>query len=83
MLQSVQFPCRFPILFQTCRYKGVSFYKFLLSREQDIDAFRRGHRTHRQSPAIEVYPPGFVSLSLAAWRNPKPKGGADSSPERN
>ena len=26
-------------LYQTCRYRGVSFLKFLLSRETDIDAF--------------------------------------------
>lgn len=67
-------------LFQTCRYKGVSFYKFLLSREQDIDAFRRKPRTIRQAPAIEVYPPGFVPYFLAARRNPKPKGEADTPP---
>ena len=68
-------------LFQTCRYKGVSFYKFLLSREQDIDAFRRRKRTVRQAPAIEVYPPGFVPYFLAARRNPKPKGQAESPPK--
>ena len=68
-------------LFQTCRYKGVSFYKFLLSREQDIDTFRRGPRTDRQVPAIEVYPPGFVPFSNAAWCNPKPKRGGDTPPQ--
>src|SRR5262249_57904885 len=67
-------------LFQTCRYKGVSFYRFLLSREQDIDAFCRGRRTIRQAPAIEVYPPGFVPSFLAARRNPKVRGEADSPP---
>jgi hypothetical protein len=68
-------------LFQTCRYKGVSFYKFLLSREQDIDAFRRAPRTIRRAPAIEVYPPGFVPCLFAAWRNPKARGEADSPPQ--
>jgi hypothetical protein len=68
-------------LFQTCRYKGVSFYKFLLSREQDIDAFRRTKRPVRQAPAIEVYPPGFVPFSNAAWCNPKPKRGGDTPPQ--
>ena len=68
-------------LFQTCRYKSVSFYKFLLSREQDIDAFRRGPRTIRQAPAIEVYPPGFVPYFLAARRTPKTKAPADSPPQ--
>jgi hypothetical protein len=68
-------------LFQTCRYKGVSFYKFLLSREHDIDAFRRAPRTIRQPPAIEVYPPGFVPFFPAARRNPKARGEADSPPQ--
>ena len=35
-------------LYQTCRYKGVSFLKFLLSRERDIHAFCAGKRTRRR-----------------------------------
>ncbi|MDB5311745.1 MAG: transposase [Gemmataceae bacterium] len=43
---------------QTCRYKGVSFLKFLLSRETDIDAFR-DHQSRRPAmPGVEVYPEG-------------------------
>jgi hypothetical protein len=50
---------------QTCHYKGVSFLKFLLSRERDVDAFcDRPHRK-RQSPTIEVYPKGFIPSHLA------------------
>jgi hypothetical protein len=43
---------------QTCRFRGVSFLRFLLSRVRDIDAFclRPGRR--RRSPLIEVYPKG-------------------------
>jgi predicted RecB family nuclease len=44
----------------TCHYKGVSFLKFLLSRERDIDAFCRRPRRRRRSPAIEIYPRGVV-----------------------
>jgi hypothetical protein len=44
----------------TCHYKGVSFLRFLLSRERDVDAFCHGPRRKRQSPAIEVYPSGVV-----------------------
>ena len=47
---------------QTCRYKGVSFLKFLLSRERDVDAFCQGRRS-RRSPGIEVYPKGVVCCS--------------------
>ena len=50
---------------QTCHYKGVSFLKFLLSRERDVDAFcERPHRK-RQSPTIEIYPKGFIPSHLA------------------
>ena len=47
-------------IYQTCKYKGVSFLKFLLSRETDIDAFREGGGK-RVSPAIELYPEGTAS----------------------
>jgi predicted RecB family nuclease len=57
---------------QTCHYKGVSFLKFLLSWERDIDAYcDRPHRK-RQSPAtIELYPKGFVPPHLTYWRRQK------------
>jgi hypothetical protein len=47
---------------QTCRYKGVSFLKFLLSRETDIDAFRDHQSRRRAAPAVEVYPEGVSQL---------------------
>src|SRR5262245_19066025 len=50
---------------QTCHYKGVSFLKFLLSRERDVDAFSDRPHRKRQSPTIEVYPKGFIPSHLA------------------
>src|SRR5262245_10827879 len=47
-------------LYQTCRYRGVSFLKFLLSRERDLDAFCQRPRRRRRLPPIEVYPKGVV-----------------------
>src|SRR4029077_13519750 len=44
---------------QTCKYRGVSFLKFLLSREEDVGAFRERRRKGDGPPAIEVYPDGF------------------------
>ena len=44
---------------QTCKYRGVSFLKFLLSREEDVAAFRERRRTGNEPPALEVYPDGF------------------------
>jgi hypothetical protein len=45
-------------IYQTCRYKGVSFLKFLLSGERDVDAFCDHPRRKRRRPLIEVYPKG-------------------------
>lgn len=45
---------------QTCKYKGISFLKFLLSRETDIDLFREG-RNNKAITAIELYPEGSES----------------------
>ncbi len=44
---------------QTCRYKGVSFLKFLVSGQRDIDFYSKG-KCPRRWPAIQVYPKGFI-----------------------
>jgi len=49
----------------TCRYKSVSFLKFLLSRKQDVDTFCQGRRRKRRRPAIEIYPKGVVRPDFA------------------
>jgi predicted RecB family nuclease len=47
---------------ETCRYKGISFLKFMLSRKKDIDAFRNRKKTHTpRTPTLQIYPKGFVS----------------------
>jgi predicted RecB family nuclease len=56
-------------LCHTCRYRGISFLKFLLSRERDIDAFASQGRARRRGSAIEVYPKGFVPPHLARLRD--------------
>lgn len=45
-------------IYQTCHYKGISFLKFLLSRERDVEAFCRGRLRRRRTSLIEVYPKG-------------------------
>jgi predicted RecB family nuclease len=47
-------------IYQTCKYKGVSFLKFLVSGETDIDVFSKG-RGERVLPVIELYPDGMES----------------------
>ena len=47
---------------ETCRYKGISFLKFMLSRKKDIDAFMNRKKTRtRRTPTLQIYPKGFVS----------------------
>lgn len=55
---------------QTCRYKGVSFLKFLLSREQDVDVFCKGKQQKREA-SIETYPEGFIPPHYKRWQTAK------------
>jgi uncharacterized protein (TIGR03067 family) len=55
-------------LYQTCRYRGISFLRFLLSRERDLDAFCRRPRRKRRSPLLEVYPKGVVPSGFGPLR---------------
>jgi predicted RecB family nuclease len=69
---------------QTCRYKGVSFLKFLLSRERDIDVFVKRRRP-RKRPLIEMYPKGFFPPHLAWLRDKavqKPARSKDEAVEK-
>src|SRR5262249_53162908 len=45
---------------QTCRFKGISFLKFLLSRERGVDAFCKKSSRKPRRPLLELYPPGFI-----------------------
>lgn len=47
---------------QTCKYKGINFWKFLSSRSQSFDDFSE-KRFRRQPTALEVYPEGVLLLS--------------------
>jgi hypothetical protein len=54
-------------LFQTCRYKAVNFWRFLLSRQKDIDAFAaRAWSPGRRD--LDLYPPGFEPPHLKKVR---------------
>ena len=51
-------------IYQTCRYLGVSFLKFLLSQERDVRAFCEHPRRKRRGPWLEVYPSGVTRPSF-------------------
>jgi predicted RecB family nuclease len=46
----------------TCQYKGVSFLKFMLSGEKDIDVFRAGGGRMTALPDVQLLPEGFNVL---------------------
>jgi len=47
---------------QTCKYKGVSFLKFLLSQERDIDVFCGRREQRWPDSRLEIYPRGFPAM---------------------
>ena len=55
-------------IYQTCRVRDISFLKFLLSRERDIDAFAAGKRQRQRAPRIELYPKGYLPPSIGSLR---------------
>jgi predicted RecB family nuclease len=55
-------------VYQSCRYKGVSFMKFLLSREPNLENFCAKKRGARLRPLIEVYPNDYFPPHFAHKR---------------
>lgn len=47
---------------QTCRYRGISFLRFLLSQQRDIDRFQDRGKIVYPKPSLQVYPEGFFSF---------------------
>jgi hypothetical protein len=62
-------------IYQSCRYKGVSFLRFLLSRDLDLEAFRARRTESGRRTLIEVYPEGFSPPHLARLRRQKSRPG--------
>ena len=56
-------------VYETCKYRGVSFLKFLLSREDDVETYCRRRRSkRRRPPGLEVYPKGFCRMYRSRTR---------------
>jgi len=49
---------------ETCRYKGVSFLHFLLSKARDVDMFCESKHRKRPSSILELYPKRFTHPHL-------------------
>jgi predicted RecB family nuclease len=56
---------------QTCRYKGVSFLHFLLSKSRDVDMFCERKHRKRPSSTLELYPKGFTHYHLDSVQHKK------------
>ena len=69
-------------LYQTCRVRDVSFLKFLLSGERDMDAFTTGKRRHRRAARIELYPKSYVPSSILSLRRGKTTSRAIRQPRK-
>jgi hypothetical protein len=63
-------------IYETCKYRGVSFLKFLLSREEDIEEYCRRGRQKKGPPDLEVYPEGFPRM----YPNKKKDQGTKAEP---
>jgi hypothetical protein len=50
-------------IYQTCKYRGISFLRFLLSRRRDIDRFHDSGHIKYSKPCLQVYPEGFYSFA--------------------
>lgn len=55
-------------IYQTCRVRDISFLKFLLSRECDVDAFAASKRRRQSASRIDLYPKGYLPSSILSLR---------------
>jgi hypothetical protein len=57
-------------IYQTCKYKGTSFLRFLLSRQEDVSGFCSGTRGRRSVSADDVFTGGYPRLYRKARATP-------------
>jgi hypothetical protein len=71
-------------IYETCKYKGVSFFKFLLSGEKDMDKFIEAGGKRKRKTGLEIYPEGFSSnlrKKGAGRKQESPRSDAGQAPE--
>jgi hypothetical protein len=68
-------------IYQTCKYKGVSFLRFLLSQERDIDVFCEAGRRKCPPSKLDVYPTGFPRMYGRKHERGQPQ--TEHAPEGN
>jgi hypothetical protein len=58
-------------VYETCKYRGLSFLKFMLSREKDIDAFQEFKQPRPAVLSLQLYPQGFYNNSRKGRTGPE------------
>ena len=61
-------------IYQTCKYRGVSFLRFLLSGEDDVETYCQRGRRKKRPPGLGVYPKGFPRMYSKQLRKGKGEG---------
>jgi predicted RecB family nuclease len=56
-------------IYQTCKYRGISFLRFLVSQERNLNGFHDSGRMRTPTLSLQVYAKGFSSFA----RNQKSK----------
>jgi predicted RecB family nuclease len=69
-------------IYQTCRYRGISFLKFLLSKERTIDAFCTTKRKRRRHQEIELYPNGYTPQLTRLHQQKGNSGPSNATPSK-
>jgi hypothetical protein len=55
-------------IYQTCKYRGISFLRFLRSGEKDIYRFGEPVQTTYSRPSLQVYPKGCSNFQRKGGR---------------
>jgi predicted RecB family nuclease len=55
---------------ETCKYRGLSFLKFMLSREKDINAFLESKQPRDAGLSLQLYPQGFCNYPRKGQAGP-------------
>jgi Transposase IS66 family len=68
-------------IYETCKYKGVSFLKFLLSGERDLDRFIESKGKTERPTGLEIYPKDFSPRRGGRRGQKLSQGDGGQSPE--
>jgi hypothetical protein len=68
-------------IYETCRYRGLSFFKFLRSKELDLETYQERKRPIGRPFAIETYPDGYIPPHIASIRRLQAAASGEAPPD--